>query len=318
MRCDESACLPIAGATATTYRLTSSDIGHEITATVTATNEVGSASYWTDRSGVVEFRPLTGPEPVVAGSPTVGSPLRATVGGWDGSGPIGSTWTWDRCATPTSCVAIDGATTDTYRPVLADLGSRLRVRLVVASAWDDAEVTSDLSAVVAPAAPGAVIDTGSVTPGGSITVSGSDFGPRSTVTVTLHSDPVLLGTVVTDALGAFTATFQIPAGVPAGAHHVVIEGVDAAGNPRTVSMPVTIAANGEPGSAPPSTTGAPPSATPTRAPAALALTGSAVAGRVVSAVALLLAGAWLTGAGRRRATVVVESGTTRPRRLTDG
>ena len=136
-------------------------------------------------------------------------------------------------------------------------------------------------------------------------MSGSDFGPGTTVTVTLHSDPVLLGTVVTDAAGAFTATFQIPAGVPAGAHHVVLEGVDAAGNPRTVSMPVTIGASSAPdpartGNAP---SGATAGASPSRAPAALAMTGSTVAGVVVSGLALLLSGAWLAGVGRRRSAI---------------
>ena len=105
--------------------------------------------------------------------------------------------------------------------------------------------------------------------------------------------------------GAFRATFRIPAGVQAGAHHIVIEGIDAAGNPRTVSIPVTIAANSG-GATPVPTTEdpAPIAATagvsPSRRPAALAMTGSNTAELVASALALLLVGALLAGPGRRR------------------
>ncbi|MHB1139955.1 MAG: hypothetical protein ACYC2O_13450, partial [Microthrixaceae bacterium] len=302
-RCDDDGCESIPGATASTYALTSSDIGYGVAGVVTATNGVGHASYWTDRSDAVVARSLSGPDPVVSGTPTVGSALTATVGAWSGSGPIGYAWTWERCSSPSDCTEIAGATADTYRPVVGDVGRQLRARVAVASQWDDAASQSALTAAVAVAAPDGATDTGSVTPGGTITVSGSNFGPHTMVTVVLHSDPVVLGSVLTDAVGSFTTTFVVPAGVPAGAHHIVLEGVDAAGNARTVSTPVTITGSAMPvGDAPGAAT---PGTSRAAAPAALAMTGTTVAGVVGSGLAMLLCGMCVLGVRRRRAAATV-------------
>ncbi|WP_314147050.1 ParB-like protein [uncultured Leifsonia sp.] len=70
---------------------------------------------------------------------------------------------------------------------------------------------------------GTVIVTGDLVAGGRVTVAGAGFAANvSGVRVELHSDPVLLGTVSTDAAGAFTLSASIPATVPAGTHRVVV------------------------------------------------------------------------------------------------
>lgn len=70
---------------------------------------------------------------------------------------------------------------------------------------------------------GTLTVTGEVKPGASVTVSGTGFAPRiEGFALELHSDPVALGQVRTDAQGAFTADVTIPATVPAGEHHVVV------------------------------------------------------------------------------------------------
>jgi hypothetical protein len=61
-------------------------------------------------------------------------------------------------------------------------------------------------------------------PGDSITVSGTGFEPGESVAIELHSDPVLLGTLVANGSGAISGTFTIPAGVPAGNHSLVLTG----------------------------------------------------------------------------------------------
>src|SRR5690606_19615471 len=50
-----------------------------------------------------------------------------------------------------------------------------------------------------------------VGPGGDVDISGSGFEPETDVTVTLHSTPMLLATVKTNAQGQFTTTVKIPA-----------------------------------------------------------------------------------------------------------
>lgn len=70
---------------------------------------------------------------------------------------------------------------------------------------------------------GTVTVTGDLVAGGTVTVRGTGFTPGLRgVRVELHSTPVLLGVVSTDATGAFTLTATVPASIPAGAHTVVV------------------------------------------------------------------------------------------------
>ena len=93
-----------------------------------------------------------------------------------------------------------------------------------------------------------------------VTVKGTGFAPESTVTITLHSEPVEVGTATTDASGDFTATVTVPATTEAGDHTVV-----AASNTPTVaaSAPLTVTAPPAPAEDP----SAAPSTQPTAAPA---------------------------------------------------
>lgn len=110
----------------------------------------------------------------------------------------------------------------------------------------------------APTAPGAargtVTVTGELVAGGTVTVRGTGFAAdRSGVRVELHSDPVLLGTIRTDASGAFTLTATLPTALAAGTHTVVVlvDGAEA-GATRVVVTAVpratgTLAATGADG-----------------------------------------------------------------------
>lgn len=70
---------------------------------------------------------------------------------------------------------------------------------------------------------GSVSVTGDLVAGGTVTVRGTGFAPDvAGVRVEIHSDPVLLGTVRTDAEGSFSLTTTVPASLPAGTHTVVV------------------------------------------------------------------------------------------------
>jgi hypothetical protein len=124
---------------------------------------------------------------------------------------------------------------------------------------------------------GTVSVAGSLRPGQTITVSGAGFAPETAgFGVTLHSDPVSLGTVTTDASGAFTLRAVIPAAVDAGAHTVIvtINGVEVA------TLAVTVFAAD------------PAAAAATTAEGALAVTGSgSQLGVVGLGLSVLIAGA---------------------------
>ena len=79
--------------------------------------------------------------------------------------------------------------------------------------------------------------------GKSVTVTGTGFAPSSPVSLTLHSDPVEVGTATTDDTGSFTAEVTVPATTEAGDHTVVA----AAESPAAeASAPLTVTATPAP------------------------------------------------------------------------
>ena len=154
--------------------------------------------------------------------------------------------------------------------------------------------------------------------GKKITLVARDFLPGETVAFYLHSDPVFLGTAVADENGVATLVVALPAGVPAGAHHVQATGGTSG---RWAEIPVTVT-EGAPAVETPVETGpivtvpiaapvapaAPAAVTPAAAaPAApvavtatpLAATGAEL-GSTALLVSVLLGSGALLLAGRRR------------------
>ncbi|WP_167143189.1 HtaA domain-containing protein [Canibacter zhoujuaniae] len=92
----------------------------------------------------------------------------------------------------------------------------------------------------APVAPAAALNKQAGKAGESFIVTGSNFAPNAEVAFEFHSDPVQLGTVITDAAGAFSFTAAVPANATAGAHNVrVLQGDTAVDLPFTVFVPIT-------------------------------------------------------------------------------
>jgi len=90
-------------------------------------------------------------EPVISGTARVGSLLTGSAT-WRGDPAPTAAWTWLRCARTTgTCDVIAGATSATYRPVAADVGTVLRVRLRVTNVHGAVEKRSDPTPVVASA-----------------------------------------------------------------------------------------------------------------------------------------------------------------------
>ncbi len=68
--------------------------------------------------------PVNMAAPVISGAAQVGQTLAASTGTWTNS-PTGYTYQWNR-----GVAAISGATTSTYVPVAADVGTTLTVSMV--------------------------------------------------------------------------------------------------------------------------------------------------------------------------------------------
>lgn len=140
-------------------------------------------------------------------------------------------------------------------------------------------------------APTLSVSTTSPCEGESLTVTGTDFVPGSTVQLTLQSTPTSLGSVVVNANGGFTATVKLPAGVT-GTHEIVAAGPPTPRNPNRATATITIRLCPVSAAAPP----------PSR-PGPAAFTGADIAGLIALVVVLMGAGGAFVYIGRRRKSV---------------
>jgi LPXTG-motif cell wall-anchored protein len=78
------------------------------------------------------------------------------------------------------------------------------------------------------------------TPGQTISVEGRTFATGSTVTLTLFSDPVVLGSATADAAGVIATQVTIPTNTPLGSHTLTAEGTAPDGSPLSLSVSLTV------------------------------------------------------------------------------
>ncbi|WP_344515539.1 immunoglobulin domain-containing protein [Dactylosporangium maewongense] len=122
-------------------------------------------------------------------------------------------------------------------------------------------------------------DISRAAPGEQITFIGTGFAPHSTAIITMYSDPIVLGTALTDEKGDFTKLVTIPPGLPAGGHTAVAQGVAPDGSPRAMALAITVA---------PTVDGS------------LPITGPAIALMLATGLAATAGGTVLLAAGSRR------------------
>lgn len=135
----------ISGATNSTYTLIAADAANVITVAVTATNAAGNATATSAGTASVLYPPSNTAAPSISGTAQVGQTLTASNGTWVGAATITYSYQWKRAGSN-----IVGATSSTYVPVLADVGSTLTV--------DVTGTNADGSATATSAATSAVID----------------------------------------------------------------------------------------------------------------------------------------------------------------
>ena len=153
-RCDSTGanCVPISGATASTYTAVTADDGSTLEVTVTATNSAGSASATSAVTAVVSSAPINTTRPVISGTAARGRLLTASTGGWTGTPTPTFSYQWSRCSsTGKNCVPISGATASTYTAVTADAGSTLAITVTATNSAGSASATSAVTAVVSSA-----------------------------------------------------------------------------------------------------------------------------------------------------------------------
>jgi hypothetical protein len=132
--CDLSggACVPITGvadATQQSYVVQPSDVGHTIEVSETAANDggPGKAASSVPTAPVAPPVPVNSSPPTITGSAVVGQTLTDVNGTWSNS-PNAFAYQWEDCdSSGASCVAIAGATNQTYVVGTTDVGQTIRV-----------------------------------------------------------------------------------------------------------------------------------------------------------------------------------------------
>jgi hypothetical protein len=138
------ACSDIPGATGSSYRVATEQIGTKLRALVTATNALGEASAVSRASKpAVAGPPVELVAPVVSGNPQEGQTLSATPGEWAGTAPISYAYQWLRCSViGGGCQEIPGATSSTYTAGGSDPASNLAVVVTATNAQGSVAGTS--------------------------------------------------------------------------------------------------------------------------------------------------------------------------------
>ena len=80
------------------------------------------------------------------------------------------------------------------------------------------------------------------TPGQTITIEGRTFAAGAAVTVSLSSEPVVLGTAAADPSGVVTLQGPIPASTPLGQHTITAVGQAPDGSELAVSVSINVVA----------------------------------------------------------------------------
>lgn len=158
--CDGSGngCEAIADATNQSYRLGASDVDHTIRVVETAANAGGSGGSATSAATpvvVVPPPPTNSAPPTISGIENPGQTLTVSDGSWTNN-PLAYSYQWEVCdGSGAGCVAIPGATNQSYTLSVADVGHTLRAQEAATNAGGSGdEVTSAATAVVVtPAAP---------------------------------------------------------------------------------------------------------------------------------------------------------------------
>ena len=156
LRCNANgrACAPITGQTASTYTLTSADLGFTVMAAVTGTAGKVKQTVLTLRSDVVRQAPgpLLSAAPTVTGTLQQGKKLTGFQGTWTSGGAITYAFQWYRCdANAAHCSSIHGSTKSTYTLVAKDVGQTLALTVRATDSTGTTAAYASVAGLVAPA-----------------------------------------------------------------------------------------------------------------------------------------------------------------------
>ena len=140
-----------------------------IVAVAVALTAFGALGYASPTGSAAEqqYAPQNTAPPTISGTAQVGQTLTATTGTFTGDQPITYTYQWQRCdASGNGCVAISGATAQTYTLAAADLAHTIRVTVTARNAAGTSSATSVPTTAVTTSGPAGQIQL----PGGGVSI----------------------------------------------------------------------------------------------------------------------------------------------------
>jgi hypothetical protein len=173
--------------------------------------------------------------PAVAGVAQQGQSLTASTGAWSGSTPMSFAYQWRRCdSSGSACLAVAGATSQSYVLGSADVGSTITALVTASNAYGTSTASSVPTPLVGPAPPATT--TTSATFSGSLSkkqqarsydlvvgagqaAASLQFTRASTLTLTLRATD---GSTVGSASGP--SAVQLVKSLPSGAYTYVVSG----------------------------------------------------------------------------------------------
>ena len=159
-RCDTNGagCAAIAGATGTTYTITSAVLGATIRFAVTASDSSGETTLASSPTGEIttaDGKPASSAPPTTTGTATVGTTLASTTGSWVGDQPITYSYQWLRCdPSGNACAPIAAAVNSSYKLAQDQVGATVRIKVIATNSRGNGSAISTQSAVVQDASGG--------------------------------------------------------------------------------------------------------------------------------------------------------------------
>ncbi|MER7007335.1 IPT/TIG domain-containing protein [Dactylosporangium sp. NPDC000555] len=215
-------------------------------------NSLGTA---TTSAATLTVTALPGNAPDAPAAPTATAGVSSIEVTWTAPAENGSLITgYTVTANPGPATCTTKAKTETSCVLGATAGEDYTVTVVAHSAAGNSAASAASNSVTptapatTPTAPTAdaalTTDAGPISaaePGQQITLKGSGYAPYSTVIITIYSDPVELGSVITDANGDFTQPVTIPSDLEATSHALVAAGVAPGGTARNLRLDLYVA-----------------------------------------------------------------------------
>jgi hypothetical protein len=238
-----STWMNLAGATSSTYTLTSADLGQLVRVAVTAVNAYGTVPASSAGVGpVLNNAPVNSAVPTLTGAPQRTAVLSSTAGTWTGLGDI-ITYQWQRSADGTAWTSINGSNASTYTAQFADEGDAVRALVTATNASGVTSAPTTPTQIIAPFPPAntaAPVITGVAERGVTLNAGpGTWTGPDSVYAYQWQRDA---GEGYTNIFGATAAAYTLVTDDEGATVRVVVIATDPDGTvtqASTATAPVT-------------------------------------------------------------------------------